>query len=96
MFACSEIVPAIERSIPPVMTTSIWPNAAIPTIAASGNIELNEVLVSVCGATIWQMISSSPVASQIVTNRDEKSRLLATDETPRRRAPEANRPVPGE
>src|SRR4051812_2052192 len=74
------------------MTTSIWPIAAVPTIAASGSIELNESLESVCGATSWQTTTSTPVASQIVMKRDEKRRLLASAESLRRDASALRRP----
>ena len=74
------------------MTTSICPSAAMPTIAASGSIALNELLVSVCGATSSQTTASRPVAIQIVTKRDEKRRLLKTDARPRLEA--AAMPLP--
>ena len=77
--ASSEIAAAIDRSIPPIMTTSICPRATRATTLPSGSRLLNDVEERVDGATIWQTIRRIPVAIQIVTNRELNSKLLVND-----------------
>ena len=76
--ASSEMLAAIDRSMPPIMMTSIWPRATIATTLPSGSSELHDADESVLGATILQISSSTAIAIQIVTKRVPNSRLLSS------------------
>ena len=82
--ASSEMLAAIDRSMPPIMITSIWPRATIATTLPNGRIELQDVDESVLGATILQTSSSTAIAIQIVTKRVPNSRLLSSVRRSRR------------
>ena len=80
MLATRTITPGIERSIPPVMITSISPSPATARNVTNGRIPLEkESFDSVSGAMTAAITNSAPVASQTGTNPAPISRLLTSD-----------------
>ena len=67
--ASSEIVAPIDRSMPPIMITAIWPRATTATMLPVGSSVLHEADDKVSGATMRHTTSNAPRASQIVTKR---------------------------
>ena len=74
----------IERSMPPIMITNIWPRATMATTLPSGSSALHDADESVLGATIRQITSSTAIAIQIVTKRVPNRRLLSSVRRSRR------------
>src|SRR5829696_5506198 len=58
----------IDRSIPPVMTTSIWPSAATARKVVNGQICENDVALTVFGAMTSETSTSIAAMSQTGTN----------------------------
>ena len=79
-FATRTITPGIERSMPPVMITSIWPRPVTARNVMNGRIPLeNEEPESVSGAMIAQIANSRPVAIQTGTNPAPTRRPLISE-----------------
>ena len=68
-FPHREMTPAVERSMPACMITSIWPSAAIARIVMYGSTNAHDVLRSAAGAMTAATRSSATVAIQMGRKR---------------------------
>ena len=71
----SDTAPAIERSMPPCMTTRVWPSATIASTAANGSIPSSAPLLRLDDANSGSL-TNSPAAATSTVVRPRKSRRL--------------------
>ena len=90
-------MPAVERSMPACMTTSICPSAAIARIVPYGRMYDHDVFSSVLGAKSAATTRSAAIASQMGRKRAATSPLATTCAERPIVAPSATRSLsPGE
>ena len=77
-FPQREITPAVDRSMPACMTTSICPTAAIARIVPYGRMYDHDVFSSVLGAKSAATTRSAAIASQMGRKRAATSALATT------------------